>query len=514
MAGAGKKNADYWKRRFEAMEDAGYQKSREYYERIQKAFDRAERSIRADLERWYTRLAKNNHISLAEAKKLLGRDELAEFKWTVEDYIKAGEENALNQNWMKELENASARHHINYLNAMKIQIRQHAEELYARYESSLAKHLSDTFQDTYYHTAYEIETGLEVGSSLAQPDTRKIDTFINRPWAADGANFSDRIWTDKKKLVNSLNTELTQSIIRGEDPEKAIKSLSKTMGVSKNNAGRLIMTESAAVSSAAQKECFKELDVEQYQIVATLDSITSELCRSLDGKIFRMSEYETGVTAPPFHPWCRTTTVPYFEDNDSVRAARGKDGKTYYVDGNLTYKEWEEKYVKGKNEEKPNKHTETEELTLDEKGAVIRYISPDSYVLNDKLRRNAYSELTDFEKEWMNHLDNAINKLPRYKGSLNRSMTFLFDEDAKAFFDSLKEGEEYVTNQYLSTTKKKLYNEIGQVQMYIHDSNQGRDLKGLNDMEQEVLYPRRTRFRVVQKLVQNNYFKIFLEDVT
>ena len=227
-----------------------------------------------------------------------------------------------------------------------------------------------------------------------------------------------------------------------------------------------------------------------------------------------MSEYETGVTAPPFHPWCRTTTVPYFEDNDSVRAARGKDGKTYYVDGNLTYKEWEEKYVKGKNEEKPNKHTETEELTLDEKGAVIRYISPDSYVLNDKLRRNAYSELTDFEKEWMNHLDNAINKLPRYKGSLNRSMTFLFDEDAKAFFDSLKEGEEYVTNQYLSTTKKKLYNEIGQVQMYIHDSNQGRDLKGLNDMEQEVLYPRRTRFRVVQKLVQNNYFKIFLEEVT
>ena len=192
MAGAGKKNADYWKRRFEAMEDAGYQKSREYYERIQKAFDRAERSIRADLERWYTRLAKNNHISLAEAKKLLGRDELAEFKWTVEDYIKAGEENALNQNWMKELENASARHHINYLNAMKIQIRQHAEELYARYESSLAKHLSDTFRDTYYHTAYEIETGLEVGSSLAQPDTRKIDTFINRPWAA-GLNPGERV---------------------------------------------------------------------------------------------------------------------------------------------------------------------------------------------------------------------------------------------------------------------------------------------------------------------------------
>ena len=40
---------------------------------------------------------------------------------------KSRRENAVDQRWMKELENASARHHISYLEAMKLQMQQHAE---------------------------------------------------------------------------------------------------------------------------------------------------------------------------------------------------------------------------------------------------------------------------------------------------------------------------------------------------------------------------------------------------
>ena len=47
-----------------------------------------------------------------------------------------------------------------------------------------------------------------------------------------------------------------------------------------------------------------------------------------------MKDYEAGVTVPPFHVYCRTTTVPYFDDEFNVgeRAARDPEtGKTYYV---------------------------------------------------------------------------------------------------------------------------------------------------------------------------------------
>lgn len=110
------------------------------------------------------------------------------------------------------------------------------------------------------------------------------------------------------------------------------------------------MTEEAYFSSAAQKDCFYDLDVEKYEIVATLDSYTSEICRSLDGKVFPMKDFEPGVTAPPFHVWCRSTTVPYFDENfgqTGERAARGADGKTYYVPADMTYEEWKKTFVDG-----------------------------------------------------------------------------------------------------------------------------------------------------------------------
>lgn len=343
------KNGQYWKSRFKAMEDDQYRKSAAYYKDVQEQFRRAQNDIQMDIEHWYQRMADNNDISLAGAKRLLKAGELDEFKWNVEQYIKAGEENALDQRWMKQLENASARQHISRLEAMKLQIRQHAEVLFTGYEGGMANFLNQSYADQFYHSAFEIAKGTGVGSNLARIDNRRIDTVIRRPWAQDGANFSERIWSNKEKLVNTLHTELTQQIIRGSDPRKAIDSLSKTMEVSKTQAGRLIMTESAAIASAATQDCFKELGVDQYEILAALDSRTCDICQELDGEVFTMKEYEVGMTAPPFHPNCRCTTIPYFDDEFSAveqRAARDPEtGKTVYVPADMKYQEWEERYV-------------------------------------------------------------------------------------------------------------------------------------------------------------------------
>lgn len=113
------------------------------------------------------------------------------------------------------------------------------------------------------------------------------------------------------------------------------------------------MTEQAFISSAAQKDAFTDLDVEEFEIVATLDSRTSEICQEMDGQHFPMKDFQPGVTAPPFHVWCRSTTVPYFDDEWSggERAARGEDGKTYYVPSDMTYPEWKESLVDGQTDD-------------------------------------------------------------------------------------------------------------------------------------------------------------------
>ena len=338
--------SNYWKERFLKEEERRNKDARAYLKRIEKQYDMTLRDIERDINDWYVRLAKNNEITLREAKMLLSKDELEEFHWTVGEYIGKGRENALSQEWIKQLENASTKVHISKLEALKVQIQNEIEGLYGERLKGMEDYLERIYGDTYYRSAFIIQKGIGIGWSLSSLDTDKINQVIHKPWAIDGKNFSERLWEDKTKLINTLHTGITQNIIRGFAPDNLIRQISKEFGVKKSIAGRLVMTESAAYSSKAQEQCFKDLDVEKYEIIATLDTSTSAICREMDGKVFDMKDYQVGITANPFHPNCRTCTAPYFEDDtSSMRAMRNKDGKIEYVPANMKYEEWYKKYI-------------------------------------------------------------------------------------------------------------------------------------------------------------------------
>lgn len=340
------KNDAYWNNRMRILEEALLDTGYEYVQNLEKQYELAIAEIDRKIAAWYQRFAKNNEITLAEAKQLLNSTELKEFRWTVEEYIKNGE--SLSDEWKKQLENASSRVHISRLDSLKVQLRQEAEALHGSQLNATESLLSDIYREGYFHTAFEFQKGVGVGWSLHGLTGTEIQKVLSRPWTADGQTFRDRVWANKQALVNSVNTNLTQMIMRGEAPDRAIKAIAKQFNVAKNKAGRLVMTESAAFSSAAQKDCFTALDVQQYRIIGTLDSETCELCGELDGKVYKMSDYQVGTTAPPFHPWCRCCTAPYFadmDDWDTYRTARDDSGKVYNVPSGMTYKEWYQKSV-------------------------------------------------------------------------------------------------------------------------------------------------------------------------
>ena len=310
-------------------------------------YDRAIAAIKSDIETWYQRFAVNNEISLAEAKKLLTKAELEEFKWTVDEYIKLGMSG--DPRWHKQLENASARVHLNRLEALEIQMREQVERIYRGRETATREYLANLYEDNYYHNVFDIEQGVGIGLSFTRLDQKRLDLVTQKPWTTDNKTFSDRIWTSKQALINSLNRNLTQMIARGEAPDRTIAAIAKEFEKDKNTVGRLVMTESAAFSAKARADAHAELGVERFEIVATLDANTSEICRDMDGKHFAEKDREIGVTCPPFHPWCRSTDVPYFDDEFTVggmRVARDPEtGKVYEVPANMTYREWYQKYV-------------------------------------------------------------------------------------------------------------------------------------------------------------------------
>ncbi len=487
-------NSSYWKERFKQLEAAQNRKGADTYLEIENQYRQAQKEIEGKINTWYQRFATNNNLSMAEARRMLRDKELAELKWNVKDYIKQGQANAFNGQWIKELENASARFHISRLEALKLQTQQSLELMFGNQLDSIDTAMKRIYLDGYYHTAYELQKGFGIGWDIAGLDQRKIEKVIRKPWAVDSKNFSERIWGNKEKLISEVHREITQDIMLGRDPQKAIDNISKKMNTSKVNAGRLIMTEEAYFSSAAQKDCFQDLGVEQYEIVATLDSHTSDICQNIDGQVFPMKDFEPGVTAPPFHVYCRSTTVPYFEEDFGQvgkRAARGEDGKTYYVSADMTYKEWKKSFVDSgdKNNIIQIPQIPDEKIrSANEEFSKVIYNSEPTPISNKMI---LYNEATQYELN--EKLDAPFGYNPeldviQYNPSVQNyefyDMNFVQAHELSHRIDTLDyyswENEKFV--QAIENTREKVYNNRKLIAEWFSEGGKYEDEMALSDI--------------------------------
>lgn len=342
------KNADYWRGRFSILEDSAHREAQKTIQDMEELYLDAQRSVQKEIESWYARFAVNNQISLTDARKWLTAGQLEEFHWSVEQYIKIGEQAGLDAAWLKKLENASTRFHISRLEAVQTGIQQQLELLYGNQVDSLDALLKKVVGNGYTHTAFEVQKGVGLGWDITGLDQKKLETLLSKPWTTDGRTFRDRCWLNKNDLVGSVSKSLTQGLLRGDSPAKITTAIQKQFGVHRYKAGRLVNTETTYFNAVATKECYKDLDVEMVEIIETLDSHTCSICGGLDGKVIPISQYEPGVTVPPFHPNCRGTTAPAIDPKYAgERAARNADGDVYYVPANMKYTDWKKAFVDG-----------------------------------------------------------------------------------------------------------------------------------------------------------------------
>ncbi len=342
------REAAYWRERFNILRAANAKMSEETYKGVKAAFDLAQRDIQRDIDVWLMRFANNNGIvDMAAARRFLDAGQLKEFRWDVKEYIKRGKENAVSGQWVKQLENASARVHISRLEALKLQTQNFLETAFAAENNAVEGLVRDVYKTGYYRTVYELQKGTRVGFDIAGLDTKRLDAVAHKPWTLDARTFSDRIWQQKDKMVNTLHQEIIRTCIYGRSQNEAAKALEQYVKKGIKNAEycarRVIITETAYFSSLSQRDGLMELDCEWYEIDLPLDARSCPLCRDMNGRRFKLSEFEVGATAPPFHPNCANgAVIPYFDDDFDV----DKDGAGKFPDG-ISYEEWEKKFVGG-----------------------------------------------------------------------------------------------------------------------------------------------------------------------
>lgn len=285
------------------------------------------------------------------------------------------------------------------LQELKAQINSSISSLYENQQKDLTDFLGDIYKDTYYRNVFEIFKGLGIGVNFVKIDNKAIGKVLKEPW--NGSNYSDRIWRNKQILIKELQSNLTQSFIRGDSIDKTSKTIANKMNVGKAAARRLVNTESAYITSKATLEGYSNSGVvKQYEILATLDLHTSKICRYMDGKVFKVSEKKMRINAPPFHPNCRTTTIAYFDDAvDEERIARDYKGNNYKVAGNVTYDNWYKEHVANNPEalieEKKVKNKSSDKEQYEEYKKVLGNMIPKKF---DDFQNLKYNSLSKWEE--------------------------------------------------------------------------------------------------------------------
>ena len=80
-------------------------------------------------------------------------------------------------------------------------------------------------------------------------------------------------------------------------------------------------------------------NIDEYEFMAALDERTCEVCGSLDGKHFKVSDAKPGVNFPPMHEGCRCTTAEYDPEDALDWAVSGKP-----MPERMTWTEWQTNY--------------------------------------------------------------------------------------------------------------------------------------------------------------------------
>ena len=71
-----------------------------------------------------------------------------------------------------------------------------------------------------------------------------------------------------------------------------------------------------AVASQMQKHSFEKYGYEEYEYIA--EPKACDICKPLNGKIFKVKEMMPGENAAPMHPHCRCSVAAHYSERDGV----------------------------------------------------------------------------------------------------------------------------------------------------------------------------------------------------
>ncbi|WP_447405239.1 minor capsid protein [Staphylococcus aureus] len=430
-------NSKYWLERAQNVIQSEIQADAEATTEIERIILQMYAEITKELLAFYAKYATTAGLIMLEVKKNADAFDVKAFRHKAKMYVRrkdfSGEANRL-----LKLYNLTMK--ISREQLLKQQLDLIVRDTGLNLQSKLEDHLVEAVDR-------EVERQAHILGEHVKIDDAEVKAVVNSNFK--GVTWSQRLWKDMALVQKEVEQVTSHVLIRGRHPNEFVPLFKKKTQSTTYNASRLLVTESARVQAESQKLTYlKELGEDgEYKYVAKIDSKTSKLCHSLNGKIFKVKDMIPGVNAPPMHPWCRSTTVPHV-DNWRDKFFKEREGK-YQVEvkeAKLQEKaknQMKEMIESGKikieiNPEKQNRHSLGHKL----------YLKNKIYALQNDERFPSYTilsieELNDLLKKY-----SMTGKILVDKFGFNRKEIINFEKTI---------GKAYAGGKYINTAYGKIH---------------------------------------------------------
>lgn len=408
------KNIKYWEMREARNMYKDMQLAEDCAKELSVIYSKAAIYTAKQIEGIFNRFASKHHLTRDEAINLLSEADSRNFEKLLEVY--KNKTGAQKREALAELEAPAYKNRMKRLDDIDKSINRLINAVASKERDAIDKTMRKVYESSYHHAVYEAARMSGLDLQTGPIDEGALETILKKKWS--GQNYSERVWNNTQKVADAIKEELMIGALTGKTEKEMTDSINEQFLSGRNNARRLVRTESSYIHNEAHFQAYKDYGIEEYRFVATLDLRTSQICRERDGSVYRVNDKKIGVNAPPMHPWCRSTTIMNLDDetmHDLERFARDPvTGERMKVPADETYKEWYQRMVEKHGAEAINTAGKSTKNYSSDKVQYQNYIN----VLGNKFVPDTLEEFQKIkygnEKQW-NDLKYKFRTVNRYK---------------------------------------------------------------------------------------------------
>ena len=329
-------SARYWKnvaliREIQAQDHATYTVNE-----LEIMYRDSVRDLDAEVRKIFNTFSVGAGITEAEARALINNAKNDEIAARLKELLAKTNDPAIRAELTKKIHAQAYGARMSRLEAVK-------QNVYAYFAGKALTEIQKTrtlyntvIEESYYSTIHDIAKGCNVGINFSLIPQKTLDEMLSEKW--HGAQFSERVWNNTAEAATRAQEIISRGLLAHTSRSKMADELAAVTNNTKYNAMRLVRTQTNHYTNLSELKAYKELGIEQYKYLATLDERTCETCSPLDGKIFYIKDAVEGVNYPSMHPHCRCTTT--FPRNYAARWARDPHSGKGYKIPDMTYSEW------------------------------------------------------------------------------------------------------------------------------------------------------------------------------